>query len=90
MQLDTDNSGLINANELRMAFAKMGLYSADADAVLKAADFVNNEFINYTEFLAATIHIQNELTEERLWNLFKTFDVDSSGSITRENLQVAF
>ena len=57
----------------------MGLTSADADMVLKNADFVGNDYINYTEFLAATIHVQNELTEERLWNLFKTFDVDETG-----------
>ena len=64
----------------------MGMRGVDADAVLKNADFVKNDFINYTEFLAATIHIQNELTEERLWSLFKTFDVDESGSISKENL----
>ena len=43
--------------ELRNAFNKMGLTSADADMVLKNADFVGNDYINYTEFLAATIHV---------------------------------
>jgi calcium-dependent protein kinase len=68
----------------------MGLPTANADLAIKNADHIGNQKINYTEFLAATLHVQNELTDERLWTLFKTFDTDESGNISKPNLKEAF
>ena len=45
-------------------------------------DYAGNGKINYSEFLAATIHIQEVLTYEKAWALFKYFDTDDSGTIT--------
>ena len=45
--------------------------------------------INYSEFLAATISAQSFLTEDRLWILFKHFDVDDTNVISKENLKEA-
>ena len=41
--------------------------------------------INYSQFLAATISINN-LTDEMFWALFKHFDTDNSNFITRDDI----
>ena len=46
--------------------------------------------INYTEFIAASLSVQNTLTEEQMWTMFKKFDVDDTNYITFENLKIAF
>ena len=50
---------------------------------------MGNNKINYTEFLAATISVQTILTDEKLLAIFKQFDTDSSGFITRDNIVAA-
>lgn len=51
---------------------------------------MGNGFINITEFIAATIQTKQFLTDEKLWVLFKQFDVDDTNSITAENIKEAF
>lgn len=45
-------------------------------------DYFGNGKINYSEFLAATLSAKDTLNDEMLWRLFKTFDVDDTGSIS--------
>jgi calcium-dependent protein kinase len=47
----------------------------------------NNGVINYSEFLSATIDINSLLTQGKLMALFKTFDIDQTGSISKENIK---
>jgi calcium-dependent protein kinase len=53
-------------------------------------DYAGNGKINYSEFLSATIEVKHVLTEEKLWAVFKYFDIDNSGFITSQNLKEAF
>lgn len=46
--------------------------------------------IKYTEFLAATMDRKLYLNKERLWNLFKYFDVENKEFITVEDLKSVF
>lgn len=55
--------------------------------IIGEVDYHDNKMINYSEFLAATISAQSFLTDERLWILFKHFDVDDSNFITKENFK---
>jgi Ca2+-binding EF-hand superfamily protein len=57
---------------------------------MESVDYEGNGKINYTEFLSATISIKSVLTYEKLWALFKHFDTDDSGTITKDNLKQAF
>lgn len=43
--------------------------------------------LNYTEFIGAVIDWRSNLNEEKMWNLFKYFDVNNTGFITVENLK---
>ena len=90
--IDLDQSGLINARELAHAMKEVniGLRPEEIDSLIKEIDYVGNGKINYSEFLAATIQIQDTLTEEMLWRLFKKFDVDDSDYISKQNLYDAF
>ena len=49
-------------------------------------DYHENGKINYSEFLAATIDVNNVLTDQRLSAVFHQFDTDSSGMITKEDI----
>lgn len=45
--------------------------------------------LNYTEFIGAVIDWNSNLNEEKMWNLFKYFDVNNTGFITKEDLKEA-
>lgn len=45
--------------------------------------------INYTGFIAATLDEKKFFNKERLWNVFKHFDVDDTNFITISNLKEA-
>ena len=68
----------------------IGVADGEIDKIIREIDYIGNGKINYTEFLAATLQIQETLTEEMLWQLFKKFDVDDTGYISKENLMDAF
>ena len=66
------------------------LKKEEIEAMVSEMDYVGNGKINYTEFLAAILSVKSTLTDEMLWRLFKTFDVDNTDSISELNLLEAF
>ena len=78
---DKTGDGFIGADELKQALEAQGheATSGEIERIFKNIDFAGNHKINYSEFLAATINVQEFLTEEKLNALFNTFDVDQSG-----------
>jgi calcium-dependent protein kinase len=54
--------------------------------VVKSVDTDGSGFINYTEFLAATIEKSLYMSEEKLFHTFKMFDIDGSGKISKDEL----
>ena len=92
-RIDLDGSGCIDANELSQAMREAninGINEETINSIIAEIDYVGNEKINYTEFLAATLSFQETLTDEMLQRLFKKFDVDDTGYISKENLIDAF
>jgi len=49
-------------------------------------DYHENGKINYSEFLAATLSINKFMSNEKMWMIFKRFDVDDTDFISKENL----
>ena len=47
--------------------------------IIKELDFAENDKINYSEFLAATINVKTYMNEERLQAIFNSFDIDNTG-----------
>jgi Ca2+-binding EF-hand superfamily protein len=75
-----------------MALERHGL-NFKKEEVLKMideVDFIGKNRINYSEFLSATLSCQKVLTDELLWNLFKSFDIDDTNYISVSNLREVF
>lgn len=49
-------------------------------------DTAQNGKISYTEFLAATVDYKSVVTEQKLWMIFKRFDVDNTDYISKMNI----
>lgn len=75
---------------MKEAFKGSGMHEADLNAIFEKIDFNNDNEINYSEFLAATMNKEKVVSEANLNFAFHHFDVDNSGFITAQNLQEAF
>nr|GMC49860.1 calcium-dependent protein kinase 2-like [Ipomoea batatas] len=91
MNMDTDKSGTITYEELKTGLAKLGskLTEAEVKQLMEAADVDGDGSIDYIEFITATMHKHRLEREENLYKAFQYFDKDSSGFITRDELQTA-
>lgn len=54
---------------------------------MAAVDTDGSGFIDYTEFLAATMNRQKLLTKENLQEAFNTFDKDGNGMISSDEIK---
>ncbi|GFP79111.1 calcium-dependent protein kinase isoform 2 [Phtheirospermum japonicum] len=82
--MDTDNNGTITYEELKDGLARLGSKLTEAEA-----DVDGNGTIDYIEFITATMHRHRLEREENLYKAFLFFDKDSSGFITRDELETA-
>ncbi|KAL9446324.1 hypothetical protein AB3S75_014067 [Citrus x aurantiifolia] len=89
--IDTDESGTITFEELKVGLKRVGsqLMESEIKALMDAADIDNNGTIEYGEFIAATLHLNKMEREENLIAAFSFFDRDGSGYITIDELQQA-
>ncbi|KAK7387764.1 hypothetical protein VNO78_22556 [Psophocarpus tetragonolobus] len=89
--MDTDNSGTITYEELKTGLARIGsrLSEAEVKQLMDAADVDGNGSIDYLEFISATMHRHRLERDEHLYKAFQYFDKDSSGYITRDELETA-
>ena len=90
-QLDKDKTGMLNAWELRAAIVEsdLQLTNEQIDQVITEVDYFGNNKINYSEFLMATLDVQQFLCQNKLQAIFNQFDTDNSGYITQENIVTA-
>ncbi|KAK6944143.1 Protein kinase domain [Dillenia turbinata] len=89
--IDTDNSGQITFEELKVGLKRFGanLKESEIYDLMQAADVDNSGTIDYGEFIAATLHLNKIEREDHLFAAFSYFDRDGSGYITRDELQQA-
>ncbi|XP_030512496.1 calcium-dependent protein kinase 20 [Rhodamnia argentea] len=89
--IDTDNSGNISVEELKVGLEKVGanLKDSEIDGLMQAADIDNSGTIDYGEFIAAMLHLNKIQREDHMYAAFSYFDADGSGYITKDELQQA-
>ncbi|KAJ7971348.1 putative Calcium-dependent protein kinase [Quillaja saponaria] len=89
--IDTDSSGQITFEELKVGLKRFGanLNESEIYDLMQAADVDNSGTIDYGEFIAATLHLNKVDREDHLFAAFSYFDKDGSGYITQDELQQA-
>ena len=90
-KLDTDNTGAITFEKLKMGLIEIGsqLTEQEVRMLMDAADVDGNGTLDYGEFVAATVHLQRLDSDEYLRKAFDVFDRDGSGYIETEELREA-
>lgn len=87
MSMDDNSDGSLSVSELRQGFLKAGVsIPEDLSRMMEQIDTDGSGVIDYSEFVAATIERKKYIAEDVCWRAFKTFDVDGSGSIDRQEL----
>lgn len=90
ISIDKNGDGKLSREELLEQYAnEMSIEDAEKEVnrIMQEVDSDNNGFIDYTEFLKATLDIKKVLSTENLKTAFKVFDRDGSGSISAAELR---
>ena len=87
---DSNGDGKLSREELFEGYKNCGLETDDIDAMIEECDVDGSGFIDYTEFIAASINKQKILSSDKLESAFKTFDLDGSGTICLAELKQIF
>ena len=94
MAIDSDGDGKLTRDDLLKAYAKTGKDPREAeeivDTILKNADKSSTGFINYSEFVTASISKRKFFSEERITMAFKLFDKEDKGYIGANELKAIF
>jgi calcium-dependent protein kinase len=88
--IDADCDGKITKEELILEYEKKLSKQRAKEEVEKIMDQVDTDksgFIDYTEFIIATMTKEKLLSRKNLERSFKAFDKDSSGKITLDELK---
>jgi len=88
--LDTNGDGKISREELTMAFSanlNLEIAEEEVEKIMSQVDSDSNGYINYSEFVTATIKRKNLLSKENLEAAFSMFDHDNSGKISANELR---
>jgi calcium-dependent protein kinase len=87
--IDTDSSGNISIEELKLALEKYGI-DEDLEQLMRDLDYNKDGEINFSEFVAATIDWQAYMTHENLKVAFDHFDTESNGEISKNTISKCF
>jgi calcium-dependent protein kinase len=86
--IDLNGDGLLSTDELRIAAYKCGI-DIDVEEIIRHVDSDRNGFVNYSEFLTATVNRKQAFSRERVQEVFNIFDVNKDGKISLEELKEA-
>jgi len=88
LDLDTDDSGTINVEELRsLTVGEQHMSEAEFREIFHAMDFNNDGEIHYVDFLAAISCLSINFDDQHLQDAFNRFDRDQDGYISKKELK---
>jgi calcium-dependent protein kinase len=88
--LDKNGDGKLSKDELLLGFTDiMGATAAEeeVDRIMNLVDTDQNGWIDYSEFVMATLDKKNLLSDERLETAFRIFDKDNNGFIDASEIR---
>jgi calcium-dependent protein kinase len=85
--IDTNNDGRLSLEELSAGLLKLGMSQRDSQSLMAVLDCDQSNDISYTEFVAAALKKDENLTGRRIEHAFQTFDLDGDGSISMYELR---
>lgn len=87
-ELDISKTGMITLEEMIEGIEKLDLdgFTTDLEELFSSMDTDHDGYINYTEFIAATLDKKIYLQDEKLYEAFKAFDQNDSGKISKKNI----
>lgn len=84
---DEDGNGSLNVSEVKAAMQKANLMDGgDAREMVNGLDINHDGVVGYSEFLAATLELKNHLQQDIIQAVFRKFDLDGDGKISRAEL----
>jgi len=89
ISLDADNSGTLSVQELTEGLKRLGWKElpCDLQQIIADVDSDGSGFIDYTEFIAATMDKRLYMKEDICWAAFRVFDLDGNGKISQDELK---
>ena len=88
---DKNGDGVLSRDELISGYAQ--LYGSveratiEVEQILQRVDINGNGTVDYSEFLAANLKLNELLTNDKLQAAFNLFDIDQNGKITVEEIK---
>jgi len=90
LAFDLDGDGRLTKNELVQGMTQVmtkGEATHDVEKIMEKIDVDKNGFIEYEEFLRASLDKEKLLSKENIKLAFDLFDQDGSGDISKEELK---
>lgn len=87
---DTNGDGMLSKEEIKNGYEKVFGYSINEEqitAMFKAVDLDGSGYLDYSEFVVATMNEKNLFSEKKLKAAFKMFDKDDSGYISGDEVK---
>uniref|UniRef100_A0A0G4GRZ0 non-specific serine/threonine protein kinase n=1 Tax=Chromera velia CCMP2878 TaxID=1169474 RepID=A0A0G4GRZ0_9ALVE len=85
-ELDKDHDGLLSEDDLSEGLKELGVPPEDVPRIVDALDCDDSGLISYTEFVASLIDVHKDDFDRHLMSVFRNFDVNGDGRITRDEL----
>jgi len=87
---DENGDGMLSKEEIKNGYEKVFGYSINEEQInkmFKAVDLDGSGYLDYSEFVVATMNEKNLFSEKKLKAAFKMFDKDNSGAISRDEVR---
>lgn len=87
IKLDTNHDGTLSLNEIQAALVQSDISKPELEALINSLDVDGSGSVDLTEFTAALMSRRLYMSQEKLWNAFKRFDINDRGRISANELK---